>query len=131
MYKILQEKTVWNTEFPMPNHTYLFDPEGYVVAYVKQGETLPTIKKGKCLLNKARRVFVPVRNAELEKLIPAPPKSIPAPPVRAGVKVFNVKSGNHTYRVEVENENYSCSCIGYGYRGKCKHGNAVLEHIRK
>ncbi len=130
MYKILQEKTVWNTDFRMPNHTYLFDPEGYVVAYIREGETEPYIKKGRNLLNKARRKFVPVHNEALAALIPSSPKS---PPARtAGTRAFDVKSGNHTYRVEVDaNENYSCSCIGYGYRRKCKHGEAVLAGLRK
>lgn len=131
MYKILKETTVWNTDYRMPSHTYLFDPEGYVIARVRDGCTEVEIKKTPIYLNKARRKFVPVTNEALARLIPQSPKTPPARPRTPGTRAFDVQSGNHTYRVEVANENYSCSCIGYGYRRKCKHGEAVLAGLRK
>ena len=130
MYEILKEITDWSkASCNVPNHTYLLNDSGKIVAYVKEGTNVVIAFKSGMRLERTYRKFQKVKHEGLSKLIP----SQVTPPVvvrRPGVRLFNVKSGNHTYQIEVDaNKNYSCSCIGFGYHRKCKHGKAVLEKI--
>jgi uncharacterized Zn finger protein len=45
--------------------------------------------------------------------------------IKPNVRIFKVISGNHDYKIEVAGSSITCSCIGFGYRGKCKHAEAV------
>ena len=55
----IKETTVWK-EGPVPNHTYLLD-KGHLVAYIKQGETVPFFFKSVIKnFDKRNRTFIKV-----------------------------------------------------------------------
>jgi hypothetical protein len=65
-------------------------------------------------------------HSELSKIIPQFTKEEKITiPVKT--RVFKVKSKNKEYQVLLNDGQYSCGCIGYGYRGKCKHIDAVAK----
>jgi hypothetical protein len=136
MFKILKETTVWNCDYSVPNHTYLINPKNKVIAYLSDLDNTIHQLKSSFELNKKYRKFIEVNNAELQKLIPKdykeenekPRKVIPS----KNVRVFNVKSGDKTYTVEynISGHFLSCSCIGFGYRRKCRHVDAVALKLQ-
>ena len=128
MSEILQEVTIWKSEFPVPNHVYLLDNNDNIIAYIKQGDNVINQLKSNIKLNKRYRKFIKVNHAGLSKLIPKDNGHDYSKKI--GVRIFKVKSGNHDYKIELDNTNkLSCTCIGYGYRGKCKHIEAVKNTL--
>ena len=123
MYEIVKETTAWSADYAVPSHTYLMSKSGSLIAYAIDGTN--EIRKSTIKIDRSRRTFVKVSHSELEKLIPAEEKS-QAP--RNG-RLFKVKSKDKEYLVELIGNRLSCSCIGFGYRGKCKHVDAVRNKI--
>ena len=121
MSEILKETTVWDCEYRQPNHTYLLDNKGNIIAYAKwHGDEIEVSKSGRIKIDKRYRTFVKSNHPGLAKLIKS---ETPNP----GVRVFKVKSKEKVYTVELSNSDYSCTCVGYGFRGKCKHIDAVAK----
>lgn len=120
MSEILKETTVWDCDF-QANHTYLLDNKGKIIAHaVNGGDKIMISKSGNIKLDKRYRTFVKSNHPGLAKLIKSEkPES--------GVRVFKVKSKEKEYTVELSNSDYSCTCVGYGFRGKCKHIDAVAK----
>ena len=139
MIKMLKEVTVWKVDFPrQPNHTYLLNSKGQILAYARwHSDTDIDIQKSRTYLDKRYRKFIEVNHAGLSKLIPnyinEEKQSIIKEIIPDNTRIFKVKSKDKEYQVLLKNNQYSCSCIGYGYRGKCKHIDAVAEkqHVAK
>ena len=127
MSEILQEVTVWKADFPVSNHIYLLDNNSNIIAYIKQGDTVINQLKSRIKLDKRYRKFIKINHAGLSKLIPKDDGHDYSP--KSGIRIFKVISGNHDYKIEVNGDNISCTCIGYGYRGKCKHIEAVKSKL--
>jgi len=132
MNEILKEVTEWQSDYRVPNHTYLLDGKGNIIAYLPETGGDIIISKSKSIkLNKRYRKFVKVKNINLAKLS----KSLPAPVKEEfkkpkSVRAFKVKSNDREYLVEVFAGNkLSCNCVGFGYRGKCKHSDAVKAKL--
>ena len=123
MSEILQEVTIWKSEFPVPNHVYLLDNNDNIIAYIKQGDNVINQLKSNIKLNRRYRKFIKVNHAGLSKLISKDNGHDYSKKI--GVRIFKVISGNHDYKIELDNSILSCTCIGFGYRGKCKHIEAV------
>lgn len=123
MYEIVKETTSWSADFVVPSHTYLMSKSGNLIAYAIDGTN--EIRKSTIKIDRARRTFVKVSHSELEKLIPAEKK----PQAPRNGRLFKVKSKDKEYLVELVGNRLSCSCIGFGYRGKCKHADAVRNKI--
>jgi SPX domain protein involved in polyphosphate accumulation len=123
MSEILQEITVWKSESPVPNHIYLLDNNSNIIAYVKQGDNVINQLKSKIKLDKRYRKFIKVNHTGLSKLMPVDNGHDYS--IKPNVRIFKVISGNHDYKIEVAGSSITCSCIGFGYRGKCKHAEAV------
>lgn len=123
MSQILKETTEWDASFHVPNHTYLLDTKGHILAYAK-ADTGEVIKlKGTIRLDKRRRSFIKSKHAGLSALINNHSKS-------SNIRTFKVLSKGNEYLVELDNDRYSCTCAGYTYRGKCKHITAVAEKVK-
>jgi SPX domain protein involved in polyphosphate accumulation len=127
MSEILQEITVWKSESPVPNHIYLLDNNSNIIAYIKQGDTAINQLKSKIKLDKRYRKFIKVNHTGLSKLMPKDNGHDYS--IKPNVRIFKVISGNHDYKIEVNGDSLSCTCIGYGYRGKCKHIEAVKSKL--
>lgn len=128
MLKIIKEISDWNTEFRPPNHTYLINKKGQILAYAKWHGNDIDILKSKPYIDKRYRKFIEDNHSGLSKLIPLFKENnnqdniIPD-----NTRIFKVKSKDNTYTVLLKDNNYSCDCIGFGYRGKCKHIDAVAK----
>jgi hypothetical protein len=125
MLEILKETTVWNTDFPVPNHTYLLDGDK-LVAYAKFGSDEIVISKTQIKISKRYRTFVRDSHIGLKKLIVAKPPE-------AGVRTFKINSKQKEYFVTLKEKSntFSCTCTGFQFRGKCKHVEAVVAKIQQ
>ena len=64
-----QEVTEWNeSEYSVPNHTYLFDGKSNILAYAKASNNEITVFKKPLPLDNRRRKFVKVKHKALDKL---------------------------------------------------------------
>jgi hypothetical protein len=124
--EILKEISDWNVDFTAPNHTYLINQKGQIIAYAKHHGEEITILKSRHYLDKRYRKFLKDNHSELSKIIPQFTKEEKIT-IPVNTRVFKVKSKNREYQVLLKDDQYSCGCIGYGYRGKCKHIDAVAK----
>jgi hypothetical protein len=125
-YEILKEVSEWKSDFPVPNHTYLLGGDN-IIAYIKDGDNQVNILKSEMRINKRYRKFISIKNTALSKLIPKD-NIIQRD---NNVRVFLIKSKEKQYTVELNTDNnrLSCTCTGYGFRGKCKHIEAVKNTL--
>jgi hypothetical protein len=120
-----KEVTEWdNSEFVVPNHTYLFDGKSNILAYAKASNDELVILHKPLPLDGRRRKFIKVKHEALDAygatIVLAPP------PVANNINIFMVKSDSgKEYTVEKIDGKYSCNCIGFAYRGKCKHSDEI------
>jgi len=138
MSKIVKEVTVWNTDYSVPNHIYLLDDASNLIAYAVDGTDEIRKSSGDIKIDRRGRKFVEVKHSGLAKLIKTiiePKKEIAAKNQavirKPGVRIFKVNSKGRDYFVEKDNYHLSCNCIGYGYRRKCKHVDAVKKSLDK
>lgn len=124
-YEILQEVSQWDADYKC-NHTYLLNGDK-IVAYIKQGDTEVNILNHQMRIDKRYRKFIKVKNTALSILIPKQDNIIK----KDNVRVFNVKSKEKVYIVELDTviDRYSCNCTGFTFRGKCKHIDAVKTKL--
>ena len=128
--EIIQEITVWNCEYKVPNNIYLLNKAGKLIAYIKEGEDNINQLKSPMAFDKARRKFNKIQHDGLSKLIKDEKQDNTKRIIPKNVQLFNVNSNDRDYTVEVtDNRYFSCTCIGFGYRGKCKHIDAVKDSL--
>ena len=128
--EIIQEITVWNCEYKVPNNIYLLNKAGKLIAYIKEGEDIINQLKNPMTFDKARRKFIKIQHDGLSKLIKDEKQDNTKRIIPKNVQLFNVNSNDRDYTVEVtDNRYFSCTCIGFGYRGKCKHVEAVKDSL--
>lgn len=121
--QILKETTVWNTDYPVANHTYLLDNHNRLIAYARSDTNEIIISKSQSItIDKRYRTFKIVNHLGLQKLIKTEKQD--------GVRIFKVQSGQKVYNVEIRENGYICTCTGFSFRGKCKHGVAVAEKLQ-
>jgi hypothetical protein len=121
-----KEVTEWdNSEFVVPNHTYLFDGKSNILAYAKASNNELVILHKPLPLDTRRRKFIKVKHKDLDAygatvvLEDKPPSDYPN---------WQVKSDSgKTYTVELISGKYHCNCVGYSYRGVCKHSKQIKE----
>lgn len=121
-----KEVTEWdNSEFKVPNHTYLFDGKSNILAYAKASNDELVILHKPLPLDNRRRKFVKVKHDALDEYA----KTVVLTEVNLdNVPHWTVKNDKgKTYTITLESGKYQCNCVGYSYRGKCKHS----EQIRK
>ena len=118
------EVTEWDSEYSVPNHTYLFDGKSNILAYAPRGGEEIVKLEIPLKLNTNRRKFVKVKHKALDKFA----KTVIIEEPKSEYPNWQVKSDSgKTYTVSLIEGKYSCNCVGYGYRGKCKHS----EQVRK
>lgn len=119
--EIMKEITVWDCEYNVPNHTYLFNDSGDIIAYLNIVTDKVTVLKTPLKFDRRYRKFIRVENKRLKKFIKHNKED--------GVRKFKVTSNDKDYIVLVKDNSVSCNCLGYYYRGTCKHTTAVKEHL--
>jgi hypothetical protein len=122
-----REITDWSdTEYHVPNHTYLFDGKSNILAYAIEGTNEITVFKKPLKMDTRRRKFEKVKHTGLEIL--AGNFQLDSKPTQSDYPNWKVKSDSgKEYTVELISGKYHCNCVGYGYRGKCKHSASVAE----
>ena len=122
-----KEVTEWdNSEFVVPNHTYLFDGKSNILAYAKASNDELVILHKPLPMDTRRRKFIKVSHKALDEY--GATVAITPPPEANNINIFMVKSDSgKTYTVELISGKYSCNCVGYAYRGKCKHSESVAS----
>jgi len=120
-----REVTDWSdSEYAVPNHTYLFDGKSNILAYVIEDNDEVIVFQKPMKVSTTRRKFEKVKHKALDKLA----KSLQSEEktLQSTNPQWQVKSDSgKIYTVELNGSKYSCNCIGYGYRGKCKHSDQV------
>ena len=126
-----KEVTEWdNSEFVVPNHTYLFDGKSNILAYAKASNDELVILHKPLPLDNRRRKFIKVKHEALDAY--GATISLEPPPVANNINIFMVKSDSgKEYTVEKINGKYSCNCVGFAYRGKCKHSEQIMKEQEK
>ena len=128
--EIIKEITVWDCEYNVPNNTYLLNNKGKLIAYIKEGDSIINQLKTPLEFSKSRRKFIKIQHDGLSKLIKEEKQDNTKRIIPKNVQLFNVNSNDRDYTVEVtDNRYFSCTCIGFGYRNKCKHVEAVKESL--
>jgi hypothetical protein len=128
--EIIKEITAWDCEYNVPNNTYLLNNKGKLIAYIKEGDSIINQLKTPLEFSKSRRKFIKIQHDGLSKLIKDEKKDNTKRIIPKNVQLFNVNSNDRNYTVEVtDNRYFSCSCIGFGYRNKCKHVEAVKDSL--
>ena len=128
--EIIKEITAWDCEYKVPNNTYLLNNIGKLIAYIKEGEDSINQLKTPLEFSKSRRKFIKIQHDGLSKLIKDEKKDNTKRIIPKNVQLFNVNSNDKDYTVEVtDNRYFSCTCIGFGYRNKCKHVEAVKDSL--
>lgn len=122
MSEILLETTVWNTDYKVPNNTYLLNSKGEILAFSNELTGKITVSKTPIKLDKRYRKFVKVSHPELEKISKLQKKE---------GRSFEVKSKDNVYIVSLIDKKFSCTCTGFNFRGHCKHIDAVSEKLKK
>jgi hypothetical protein len=140
--EILKEITQWEVSYRQPNHTYLVNNKGQIIAYAKWHSNDIMIFKTRDTLNKRYRKFEKSNHKELSKLIDqfksednqkeSKSKSIIKPEKSDNIRLFKVKSKGKDYIVEynIIGKYIMCPCIGFSYRRKCKHSEAVAKKLQ-
>ena len=121
-----KEITEWdNSEFVVPNHTYLFDGKSNILAYAKASNDELVILHKPLPMDTRRRKFIKVKHKALDEY--GATVVLDAPNLE-NTPHWSVKSDSgKTYTVTLESGKYQCNCIGYAYRGKCKHSESVAS----
>lgn len=121
-----KEVTEWdNSEFVVPNHTYLFDGKSNILAYAKASNGELVILHKPLPLDTRRRKFIKVKHKALDEYGATVVLDVPN---LENTPHWSVKSDSgKTYTVILESGKYQCNCIGYAYRGKCKHSESVAK----
>ena len=137
MMKIVKEITNWQVDYRQPNHTYLINAKNQIVAYAKwHSKTDIMVFNSRSVLDKRYRKFEEVKHAGLSKIAKQFPEENKKEKQEAvkpseNVRVFNVKTNDKVYTVTFNkiSKSVSCSCVGYGYRRKCRHSDAVKSNL--
>jgi hypothetical protein len=121
-----KEVTEWdNSEFVVPNHTYLFDGKSNILAYAKASNDELVILHKPLPIDTRRRKFVKVKHEALDSYGATVVIDVPN---LENTPHWSVKSDSgKTYTVTLESGKYQCNCVGYAYRGKCKHSESVAS----
>lgn len=132
--EILKEITDWDCEYNVRNHTYLINNKGRVVAYATENGDVIRLKTG-FIIDKRYRKFIKSDHAELAiigKSIPEQKQEKQKIVKSDNIRVFKVKSDTKVYDVQynIAGNFFTCSCVGFGYRKKCKHVDAVKANIK-
>ena len=121
-----KEVTEWDYEFPVPNHTYLFDGKSNILAYAKASNDEIVVLKVPLKLDNRRRKFVKVNHKGLQSYAKTLQSSEET--LQLDTPHWKVKSDSgKEYIVQKIGNKYSCNCVGYGYRGKCKHSEQIKQ----
>lgn len=123
-----KEVTEWdNSEFVVPNHTYLFDGKSNILAYAKASNDELVILHKPLPMDTRRRKFIKVKHKALDEYGATVVLDVPN---LENTPHWSVKSDSgKTYTVTLESGKYQCNCIGYAYRGKCKHSESVNQSV--
>jgi len=126
-----REITDWSdTEYHVPNHTYLFDGKSNILAYAIEGTNEITVFKKPLKVSTTRREFEKVKHTGLEILTGT--FQLESKPIQTDYPNWKVKSDSgKEYIVELISGKYHCNCVGYGYRGKCKHSDSIKDSLPK
>ncbi len=119
-----REITDWSdTEYHVPNHTYLFDGKSNILAYAKASNGELVILHKPLPLDTRRRKFIKVKHKALDEYGATVVLDVPN---LENTPHWSVKSDSgKTYTVTLESGKYQCNCVGYSYRGKCKHSEQI------
>ena len=125
-----KEVTEWdNSEFVVPNHTYLFDGKSNILAYAKASNDDLVILHKPLPIDTRRRKFIKVKHKALDEYGATVVIDVPN---LENTPHWSVKSDSgKTYTVTLESGKYQCNCVGYTYRGACKHSKQIKEAQEK
>ncbi len=85
-----KEVTVWDCEFTVPNHTYLFDGKSNILAYAKSSNEEIVVLKTPLKLDNRRRKFVKVVHKGLQSF--AKTLQLPEETLQSDTPHWKVKS---------------------------------------
>lgn len=127
MAEIYREVTSWGADYHVPNHVYLFASADTIIAYINSVDNTIHRLNSPLRISRTGRKFVKESNRELAKIA----KEFDTQFYSPNTKKYKVASNDKEYIVEESSGKYSCTCVGYSFRGKCKHIQAVIDSLKK
>lgn len=111
---VLQETTVWNAGYEVPQHIYFTDnSKSHMYAYINCATNEGTIFKAPIPISTKGRKFELIKEFELEL---------------SGIPVKG--SRGDMYYVTKRNGEPVCSCSGFKFRGFCRHIELVTDQLQ-
>ena len=112
------------------NHYFLTAKTQPFVDHVYEGTVLPSDKADKPNTFNMTCVGIKMRHRQIPMGYVVQIEYLKGKGVKPDFRTFKVKSGDKEYLVTVANGRTECDCLGFKYRRKCKHSNAVLEQLK-
>ena len=118
----VKEITIWEeSEYSVPNHTYLLDGDN-MIAYIKQSGGAPFFFKTPVKIKRSGRKFQKAdislfeQTTDWRKMLR---EFVEAAPDLPYIKKVQGSKPNTWY--EVNTNEKTCTCSGFTFRGTCKH----------
>jgi hypothetical protein len=114
-----------------PNYYYFTAEEQPFVDHVYDGTVLPPDRTDKPNTFNMTCVGTNMRHRQIPMGYVIQIEYLKGKGVKTDFRAFRVKSGDKVYLITAANGRTECDCLGFKYRRKCKHSNAVLEQLKK
>ena len=126
--KIMREITQWRVPYRQPNHVYLMSGDR-VLAMSRWGEQPPEYLPSQNRINLRGRKFLEIKHNQwgfdLDITVAEEPGQHPK-----GQTWPVTGSKGDTYLVSLERDRWSCTCPGHGFRGRCRHVDALRASVQ-
>ena len=100
------------------------------VDHVYEGTVLPAERGDKLDVFNMTCAGINMRNRQIPMRNVVKIEYLKGKGIKSVLRAFKVKSGDKTYIVTLAGDRCVCDCLGFKYRHKCKHSNAVLKQVK-
>jgi len=126
--KIFKEVTEWKVPYRQPNHVYLMSGDR-VLAYSRWGDSDPEYFTNPNRIDRRGRKFVEIKNNPWGFDLRVSVESDSEQKPKGQTWTITGSKGNE-YIVSLDGGRWSCTCPGHGFRGRCRHVDALSASVQ-